>query len=106
MYLIYIFRIAPTDYSHWFLYAHLHQAHSDRFGDDKTLDLEPGVTVMVPAYQYHHDNDIYPEASEFRPERFENGAASVLTKRGCFLPFGDGPRICLGESPTIILICL
>jgi len=75
-------------------------------GDDKTLDLEPGVTVMVPAYQYHHDNDIYPEASEFRPERFENGAASVLTKRGCFLPFGDGPRICLGESPTIILICL
>jgi len=32
MYLIYIFRIAPTDYSHWFLYAHLHQAHSDQFG--------------------------------------------------------------------------
>ncbi|XP_016945806.3 probable cytochrome P450 309a1 [Drosophila suzukii] len=65
-------------------------------GNEKTVDLEPGTTVMVPAFQYHHDDDIYPEASEFRPERFENGAASGFNKRGCFLPFGDGPRICLG----------
>ncbi|XP_016995868.2 probable cytochrome P450 309a1 [Drosophila takahashii] len=65
-------------------------------GDEKTVSLEPGTTVMVPAFQYHHDDDIYPEASEFKPERFENGAASELNKRGCFLPFGDGPRICLG----------
>ncbi|XP_016956926.1 probable cytochrome P450 309a1 [Drosophila biarmipes] len=65
-------------------------------GNEKTVDLEPGITVMVPAFQYHHDDDIYPEASEFRPDRFENGAASVFNKRGCFLPFGDGPRICLG----------
>ncbi|KAH8267435.1 hypothetical protein KR018_002343 [Drosophila ironensis] len=65
-------------------------------GNEKTLNLEPGVTVMIPAFQYHHDDAIYPEASEFRPERFDNGAASVFNKRGCFLPFGDGPRICLG----------
>nr|XP_016945806.1 probable cytochrome P450 309a1 [Drosophila suzukii] len=64
--------------------------------NEKTVDLEPGTTVMVPAFQYHHDDDIYPEASDFRPERFENGAASGFNKRGCFLPFGDGPRICLG----------
>ncbi|XP_017047690.1 probable cytochrome P450 309a1 [Drosophila ficusphila] len=65
-------------------------------GNEKTLDLEPGITVMVPAFQYHHDDAFYPEASEFKPDRFENGAASVFNKRGCFLPFGDGPRICLG----------
>ncbi|KAH8308038.1 hypothetical protein KR059_004798 [Drosophila kikkawai] len=65
-------------------------------GKDKTVDLEPGTTVMVPAFQYHHDDGIYPEASEFKPDRFENGAASAFNKRGCFLPFGDGPRICLG----------
>ncbi|XP_017075949.2 probable cytochrome P450 309a1 [Drosophila eugracilis] len=65
-------------------------------GNEKKVDLEPGITVLIPAYQYHHDEDLYPEASGFRPERFENGAASLLNKRGCFLPFGDGPRICLG----------
>ncbi|XP_052853299.1 probable cytochrome P450 309a1 [Drosophila gunungcola] len=65
-------------------------------GNENTLDLEPGVTVMIPAFQYHHDDAFYPEAGEFRPDRFENGAASDFNKRGIFLPFGDGPRICLG----------
>ncbi|KAH8412680.1 hypothetical protein KR009_004498 [Drosophila setifemur] len=64
--------------------------------NEKTLNLEPGITVMVPAFQYHHDDAFYAEANEFRPERFENGGASTFNKRGCFLPFGDGPRICLG----------
>ncbi|KAH8393147.1 hypothetical protein KR200_008991 [Drosophila serrata] len=64
-------------------------------GKGKHVDLEPGTTVMVPAFQYHHDESYYPEASEFKPDRFENGAASAFNKRGCFLPFGDGPRICM-----------
>ncbi|KAH8241466.1 hypothetical protein KR026_004387 [Drosophila bipectinata] len=65
-------------------------------GNGKSINLEPGISVMVPAYQYHHDDAFYPAASEFRPERFADGAASVFNKRGMFLPFGDGPRICLG----------
>lgn len=76
-------------------------------GNEKTLNLEPGISVLVPAYQYHHDEAFYPEASEFRPKRFEDGAAGVFNKRGMFLPFGDGPRICLGmfliiSAPLII----
>ncbi|KAH8349260.1 hypothetical protein KR067_008758 [Drosophila pandora] len=65
-------------------------------GNEKTLNLEPGISVLVPVYQYHHDEAFYPEASEFRPKRFGDGAAGVFNKRGMFLPFGDGPRICLG----------
>ncbi|XP_022214840.2 probable cytochrome P450 309a1 [Drosophila obscura] len=65
-------------------------------GNGKVLDMEPGTSVMVPAYQFHHDDAFYPEAAKFQPDRFYNGAATVLTKRGCFLPFGDGPRICVG----------
>ncbi|SPP81883.1 probable cytochrome P450 309a1 [Drosophila guanche] len=65
-------------------------------GNGKVADLEPGTSVMIPAYQFHHDDGFYTEASRFQPERFDNGAATVLTKRGCFLPFGDGPRVCLG----------
>lgn len=70
-------------------------------GKDKNVEVEPGTTVMVPAFQYHHDDAFYPEASEFKPDRFENGAASGFNKRGFFLPFGDGPRICLGESDNL-----
>lgn len=66
-------------------------------GDDKILNVEPGVTVAIPVYHFHHDETYFPQPDEFRPERFDNGAISELTKRGCLLAFGDGPRICLGE---------
>ena len=66
-------------------------------GNDKILNVEPGITVAIPTYHLHHDETYFPQPEEFRPERFDNGAASEFTKRGCLLPFGDGPRICLGE---------
>ncbi|EDW03895.1 probable cytochrome P450 309a1 [Drosophila grimshawi] len=65
-------------------------------GDGKILNVEPGITVTIPAYNLHHDEANFPEPEKFKPERFDNGAASEYTKRGCLLAFGDGPRICLG----------
>ncbi|XP_030384203.1 probable cytochrome P450 309a1 [Scaptodrosophila lebanonensis] len=62
----------------------------------RKLQVEPGTSIMVPAYQFHNDASYYPEPEVFKPERFENGAHNECTKRGYFLPFGDGPRICLG----------
>ncbi|XP_068143627.1 probable cytochrome P450 309a1 [Drosophila tropicalis] len=65
-------------------------------GNDKTLKLEAGVSVLIPAFQFHHDEALYPQANEFKPERFATESATEFTKRGMLLPFGDGPRICLG----------
>ncbi|KAH8271925.1 hypothetical protein KR044_010987 [Drosophila immigrans] len=65
-------------------------------GNGKNLNVEPGITMAIPAYQIHHDESFYPDPMSFKPERFDNGSASEFTKRGCLLPFGDGPRICLG----------
>lgn len=74
-------------------------------GNDKTLNVEPGITVAIPIYQIHHDERFYPQPEQFRPERFDNGGVSEFTKRGCLLPFGDGPRICLGELRWKIVMC-
>ncbi|XP_064546743.1 probable cytochrome P450 309a1 [Drosophila montana] len=65
-------------------------------GNDKILEVEPGTTVTIPTYHLHHDETYFPQPDEFRPERFDSVAVSEFTKRGCLLPFGDGPRICLG----------
>lgn len=42
--------------------------------------------------------DYYPEPEKFMPERFdrEHGGVKAFRDKGVLLPFGDGPRMCLG----------
>jgi len=69
-----------------------------KLSESKSLDVEVGMTIMIPNYQFHHDKQYFPEPEAFKPERFDNGAYQELMRKGIFLPFSDGPRICMGES--------
>lgn len=60
------------------------------------VEVEEGITVMIPNYQFHHDAKYFPDPEAFKPERFDNGAHHELIRKGIFLPFSDGPRICMG----------
>uniref|UniRef100_A0A0K0FVA5 Cytochrome P450 n=1 Tax=Strongyloides venezuelensis TaxID=75913 RepID=A0A0K0FVA5_STRVS len=59
------------------------------------IDFEPGVSISVPIFNLHYDEDIYPEPNIFDPERF-----SPEQKAGrdplYYMPFGYGPRNCIG----------
>ncbi|KAH8238654.1 hypothetical protein KR038_000843, partial [Drosophila bunnanda] len=68
------------------------------------LELEEGVTIMIPNYQFHHDKQYFPKPEVFRPERFDNGAYQVLMKKGIFLPFSDGPRVCMGMRLALLTL--
>jgi cytochrome P450 len=56
----------------------------------------PARTIFgVPVQLMHHDARWFPEPQAFRPERFADGAPAI--PRGAFMPFGTGPRVCLGQ---------
>lgn len=58
-------------------------------------EVRPGDTVMIPIYALHRNHQLWEEPDEFRPERFTEEEGP---ERFAYLPFGDGPRICIGQS--------
>ena len=58
-------------------------------------EVRPGDTVMIPIYALHRNNLLWDDPDAFRPERFADRKA---IRRYAYLPFGDGPRICIGAS--------
>lgn len=51
--------------------------------------------VWIPVQGIHNDPEYYPNPDKFDPNRF---AIDNIKERDpmAFLPFGDGPRACLG----------
>lgn len=70
---------------------------------DKKLFFEKGLTLLFPIAAIHLDSEYYPEPKKFDPDRFspENGGVKTYIERGVFLPFGYGPRICVGNRFAI-----
>ncbi|KAM3215005.1 hypothetical protein ACQJBY_067136 [Aegilops geniculata] len=63
-------------------------------------DVPQGAMVLVNVWAIGRDAASWgPDAEEFRPERFEEGAAAAVDFRGAdfeLVPFGAGRRICPG----------
>jgi len=57
-------------------------------------ELPAGIRVYPGIALVHRREDLYPRASEFRPERFLDGGAESYA----WLPFGGGIRRCIGAA--------
>ncbi|CAH0714958.1 unnamed protein product, partial [Brenthis ino] len=59
------------------------------------LRLNKGMRIHIPVYYLHHNEEYFPEPEKFRPERFF-GDEKKNIKQFTYMPFGEGPRICMG----------
>ena len=59
--------------------------------------VAPGTQVWVSPWVMHRHRAHWPNPTAFMPERFA-GLPSPWTSNGAYLPFGAGPRICIGAT--------
>ncbi|GAA4507089.1 cytochrome P450 [Hymenobacter ginsengisoli] len=59
--------------------------------------IPKGTLFSLYLYGLHHHPALWPDAEAFRPERFAAGAQPPPPAYG-YLPFGSGPRLCVGQQ--------
>eukprot|EP00245_Coleochaete_scutata_P004587 TRINITY_DN17308_c0_g2_i1.p1 TRINITY_DN17308_c0_g2~~TRINITY_DN17308_c0_g2_i1.p1 ORF type:complete len:540 (+),score=83.19 TRINITY_DN17308_c0_g2_i1:94-1713(+) len=60
--------------------------------------FKKGATIFIPTYTMLHDETLFPQPFEFKPERFAPGEGEKGARHSyAFLPFGAGPRVCIGS---------
>lgn len=64
---------------------------------DTEIVIPAGTVTMIPIHAIHHDPKYFPEPDKFLPERFQrqNSTSKTFVEMP-YLPFGDGPRSCIG----------
>ncbi|CAH1726368.1 unnamed protein product [Aphis gossypii] len=74
----------------------LRQATKNYKVPGQSLVIEKGQKIVIPILAIHNDPKYYPNPNTFDPERF---SAEEKSKRlnGTYIPFGDGPRLCIGK---------
>jgi cytochrome P450 len=74
----------------------------DRIGD---IAIPAGSTVIVYVYGAHHNPHRWPDPETFDPERFTKANTKALTPF-THLPFGGGPRGCIGSNYAMLQILM
>lgn len=72
-----------------------------------TLDgwhVPKGAMLRITPWVLHHDERWFEQAHAFRPERFMDGAPPI--PKGAWMPFGAGPRVCLGQHFAMVEMTL
>jgi cytochrome P450 len=68
--------------------------NDDRVGE---LEIPAGSMVAIAPYVLHRHKTLWDQPDAFQPERFLPENRSRID-RFAYLPFGAGPRVCIGAS--------
>ena len=72
-----------------------------KYLDEEPVHLEKNDIVWLPIFGLHRDPQYYPEPERFDPERFKDENKAKI-KPYTYLPFGSGPRNCIGSRFALL----
>lgn len=98
--------ISEVHHTHILLFSETLRKYSamgwmDRISDedykiDDNLTIKARTPVLINAIGMHYDPKYFPNPERFNPDRFMPENEENIQPY-TFLPFGDGPRICIGK---------
>lgn len=84
------------------LYPPAHGISRTAIGEDHIggVRIPAGANISISMYVTHRNPNLWPEPERFDPERFTPEAVA-RRHRFAYMPFGGGPRVCIGNSFAI-----
>lgn len=83
--------------------------HIERSTNLAGYQLPGGVNLMAPVWSLHRDPLVWSEPDVFNPDRFtseglqqRSAASSIAAGDSIWLPFGLGPKSCLGQRFALV----
>ncbi|KAI7815403.1 cytochrome p450 [Rhyzopertha dominica] len=71
--------------------------------NEQPIYLEKGCLILIPTAGLHYDPKYFPNPKKFDPDRFsEENRSSIVP--GSYMPFGLGPRNCIGSRFALLEI--
>ena len=64
--------------------------------------IPAGTCVVLVSWLTHRDPRWWPEPEKFDPERFLNGGSKASRPKYTYMPFGAGPRFCMGAGLALL----
>ena len=61
------------------------------------VEIEPNTAIIIAPWLIHRHRKLWDAPEYFMPERFAPGAREKIN-RFAYIPFGGGPRICIGMA--------
>jgi cytochrome P450 family 9 len=71
--------------------------------DETPALIEKGCLVAIPVIALHYSPEFFPDPEKFDPDRFSDDHKSKIVP-GSYMPFGMGPRNCIGSRFALLEI--
>ena len=69
--------------------------------DGLTYRVKPSTEIVISIQSLHMDPDYWTDPQVFDPDRFSEDSKQNIEKMA-FIPFGDGPRMCVGMRLALL----